>query len=485
MYLKIHFYDKLLKFIFKDELKTYEGLTTFIEEKTGIPKCQLKIVFTDLEGDLINITSNDDIEFFLDQKRNEEFKEIIVGRTRDSEFSQHKLGQRFNRRVSTDPDKPKRHTINVFKENSPNNTIDWSISTVKRQNDCEDKADDTDLKSLGFSHISVRKKSTNDDAVRALEGCFTQLMSQVFEMKITYESKISTLESDQKTLLKNLANIETIVTQLKTENAALKSEISTLTKDISDIKSQDDKLTIQSRSYGMETMLNSGLLSFEKRIETNQIIEPFKNQRQSCNSKIPSVMPKYDCRMCDMKPIVGKRYICLDCKHFHTCEICATTKFHEHPLRLVINSVQMADSNEDIAKNFLKRKSSEPVSLQQSLVDIKELPFDTKDSLNNALQEMLDKKANKLMDSRTDNVIVQKNVSQPSNGLKSIRNFIIAHVENDRKEYEKRKRMLDITFGETLNDQQKDELIKKDIRLSFDDFSEKLKEVQKLDIAQV
>ena len=477
MYLKIHFYDRLLKFVFKDGFKTYDGLATFIEEKTGISRDQLKIVFTDLEGDLMNITSNDDIEFFLDQKRNEEYKEIIVSRVRDSEFNQHRSGSRIIRKVSADVEKLRKSPANVFRDHSINHAMDWSFSTIKRHNEFEDRGDDTELKSLGFSHASVKKKGVNDESVRALEGCFTQLMSQVCEMKMTYESKISALEGKQNALVQNLTTCENTVMQLKDENAALKTEVNTLNKDVADLKSQDDRLTIQTRSYGVGTMLSSGVLSVNNQCRNQQIVEPHRIQRQPSEAHYLSLIQQLVCKMCDMKPIVGKRYICLECKAYNTCESCAMSKYHEHPLRLVINSFCKSGSNDEISPNFLRRKSSEPVSLQQTLTDIKEQPNFGKEKTNTGLQQMYGNYNQKLAGETPPRTINEQMVN-PAVGFKSIKNFIIAHVEQDRKEYEKRKHVLDVSFGDTLNDQQKDNIIKKDLAFSFEGFTERLKELQ-------
>lgn len=480
MYLKVHFYDRLLKFIFKEDFKTFEGLASFVEEKTGVPKAYLKITFTDLEGDVIDMTSNDEIEYFLDQYKDEDFKEIMVERNRDSEFNHNKMSQRFNRRTSTDHERPKRHTINVFKENSPNNTMDWSVSTVKKPTDFDDRGDDTDIKSLGFSHNSMRKKSMNDDAVRALEGCFTQMMSQMFEMKIAYESKISTLEHDQKALVKTMAIFEDAVVHLKTENSALKQELLNITKDVSDIKSQDERMTILTKSY-TDSIQTSTVFGSEMFCDRQKAIEPTRVERQSCNLNIPKVLSKHDCSMCDMKPITGKRYICLDCKAFHACEPCATTKYHEHQLRFVINSVQMSKAHDESVKNFYRRKSSEPVSLQESLVDIKDYTTNPREKMTCLVQQPLSKSICMPKDEQPDK-LGHVAAAKMLGDFKSIKNFIIAHVENDRQEYEKRKRILDITFGEALNDRQKDEIIKKEIALSFEDFSDKLREAERTEL---
>lgn len=296
----------------------------------------------------------------MDQKRDETFKEIIVERTRDSMLASKHTGFRGTQRVSMDFERPKRHTINVFKEHSPNNTIDWSISTVKRQNDFEDRADDTDLKSLGLSHNSVRRKSNNEEGVRALEACFTQLMSQVFEMKIGYEARFGAIEADTKALIKTTAGVESAVCMLKAESACVSKEVATLAKDVCELRAMDERMTVQSGSQTQDGAMSSSLLSLHRKPEMRMSHDNTKSSKQLFSLTMPSSgFPRHDCRMCEAKPIVGKRYACLDCKSYHVCESCAMVKYHEHPLRLVINSIPATEDKEDALRNFYKRKNSE------------------------------------------------------------------------------------------------------------------------------
>lgn len=474
MYLKIHFYDKVLKYLFKDNLKTFDGLKQFIEEKIGLAKIYFKMIFVDLEGDYIEISSNDELDYFFDQKQNEDFKEIIVEKVRDSEYNGNKGGLRGNRRISTDVERSRRQTINVFKEHSLNNTHDWSVSTIKKPIELEDKIDDTDFKSLGLSHHSARRRQTGDESVKALEVCFTQLMSQVFEMKMSYESKFLTLESDHRELAKKISNIETNIEELRCENLAIRTDIISISKEVVDIKSQDDRLTARSRTNNADSFLTTNHFPNGKLQELTQY-DMCRTQRYSYNIKPSYVMPKHDCKMCDAKPIVGKRYICLDCKFFHACECCALSKYHEHPLRLVINSVVPAENTNGSAKNSMRGKSSVPSNLQQSISNFKEASDNEKYPLEIIVPdsgEDTDRISHEMRMISPD-----KLPSKMTNNFNSIKNFIKIHVENDRKEYEKRKTKLDITFGEMLNEQQKDEIIKKDIALSYEDFTAKLKDL--------
>ena len=52
--------------------------------------------------------------------------------------------------------------------------------------------------------------------------------------------------------------------------------------------------------------------------------------QKKSRSAVQQTAPQFECNGCGIKPIVGIRYVCSECKNFNFCETCEENVKHEH-----------------------------------------------------------------------------------------------------------------------------------------------------------
>ena len=52
--------------------------------------------------------------------------------------------------------------------------------------------------------------------------------------------------------------------------------------------------------------------------------------QKKSRSAVEQTAPEFECNSCGVKPIVGTRYACSECRNFNFCESCEETVSHEH-----------------------------------------------------------------------------------------------------------------------------------------------------------
>ena len=396
MFLKILHGDSVIKLVFKEELKDYAKFADLVSAKTGIKLSELLMTFKDVEGDTLHINDSDDLEYFVEQNKGSEFKELKV---------QRKLSDALIKPASEilvadygeTPDRKRRMT-------KVRGALDeLTISTILYKDDPEE-ADDVTLGEFHFneSDNDKRKKSTDqNDGLKSIELCFAQMMSQFMEMKAAYEAKLNQIDDNQRRFEESLASVRS-------------------------------KLEVQGSSK-TSNQLNTLLLLPHADIQ--------------CNS-------------CGLMPIKGKRYKCVECKDFNLCAGCEGKDIHAHDMRRILPQIKTTEEEDELRGLYISKLKEEenrlitnsPVRNENSTG----LPF--KDTEIEIAAETKNGKENKL----------------------SLRDVISKHIQADREEYEKRKELLDATFGENITDAEKDGIIMKEQELSFEDFSTRIMNIDNL-----
>ena len=126
-----------------------------------------------------------------------------------------------------------------------------------------------------------------------------------------------------------------------------------LERNISDnILPEDNKqLEEDEFSKNIENIITSNIENIKDEIINSILIE---NSKIQLNSKINKKGPKnsylhenYICNNCQMSPIKGIRYHCLECNDFDICEKCEARINHKHPLFKIKNDKSCKFKNEN------------------------------------------------------------------------------------------------------------------------------------------
>ncbi len=83
MFLKIKYQNNLKKIKFVEEYRDYDILHSSLGAMFNIAKDQLRINFFDLEDESILIEDNHDIEYFIEQFKEEKFATLILSQIKE------------------------------------------------------------------------------------------------------------------------------------------------------------------------------------------------------------------------------------------------------------------------------------------------------------------------------------------------------------------------------------------------------------------
>lgn len=403
MKLKINFEGKVNKILFKEEYKTYLSFLNLLSTKTHIPKELIEISYRDGDQEIINIEDQEDIEFFLNEIKERQTAEITVNKKRltlnRSQFSQ---------KLSSVEQRSRRKSKNKFnRDDSHFDISDWSISMItnKKSGEVDEKAEDLEFKNLLTTQYSTRKKSSKM-ALGSLENLYMQLFSQMMEMKMNYENKLSMIEKNKSAMEIDLVSLKKKLQDVIDSNKELEDQLLNIKKSSSaKITERNPQLFC---SVKESTQLNDSVYSNNTYYQ--KMINDLKNTALSSKHML-------QCNLCKIKPIEGKRFICLICKNFNSCEECVQNKKHEHPLRLVLSAKER--TRKDNKNN--KTEEGENLNFKESI----------KDMLGNNLNKW----------------ISNKNGGEglkSQNQLSSIRDSLRSYVSKSRNEIN----TTEITFGE-------------------------------------
>lgn len=395
MFLKIQYGDAIFKTIFKDEHRSFEKLSEYVANKIGMKQAEMALTYKDSEGDTLILKDNEDMEYFIEESKSSDFKQLRVTRKLSHSHEKPNLNFLYPKHSEELNERKRRMTKNRGQMD------ELTISTIIYKDENEE-GDDATMGDFGFAEADEekqRKSTVHANSVIAIENCFAQLMSQFMDMKMAYEYKLNQIDTNQRRFEYSLISIKN---KLETQNSTAR--------------------------------LNKSNIS---------IGVPHINVR---------------CNNCGMLPITGKRYKCLECKEFNLCEGCESQDVHEHDMKRILAQVKVGmfngernDAYSETATPETRKAPSRSLTIDQTYKNLLE-----------------------------DKWPVTQSKGAVLNLKKSLKDLIVKHIQNDREEYEKRKNLLDITFGDQLTNEEKHEIINKDQESSFDDFSNKLASMQNM-----
>lgn len=458
MHLKINHKGKIKKVLIKENYRSYDGLLSMLESKVDMEKKYINVIYKDKDGDLVYIEDEEDMDFFMNENKNEKFWEITVEKKKLNEMKGLSRGTRNNQNFSREPSRKSKKNSNIFKTDSPLNESDWSYSIISPAKIMIGEGlDETDFKSLLMSQLSHKKSISkeNNQAISALENLYSQIMSQIVEMNLTYTSRISDLDKFTKETGKEMIEINSKIDDVVKQNKSLKTRI----EEIKQVVNKNMRGNFK-RKPEMYTSVNPnktrGGEEFMKMIDS-----AVKKQKVVNGSLI------HDCDVCGMSPITTNRYICIKCKSFNACENCKKRNKHEHPLYMVIQSQKRQPTLNKLKSDETETKLNKAV---KDFVKSETVDFDkerSKNGLDKDITELLNKNIKDLKTDRTID-IKRGSLKTDNRAFKNMKSFLTSHIESNRNKKSDPKKPLDITFGQTFGE--KKDCVKVDIinEISFE-----------------
>ena len=236
----------------------------------------------------------------------------------------------------------------INKDENNNNII------LEKENEIQikkDKVIDSEKESdmeIVREKISIEKEKINNDNNQNI------INNNIINNKIS--GNFNLFNPDNINNIDNINNNDSIkkVDSLNMANIDI-SEINLLEfdKNINDKIIIEDKKEIEEDDFSknIENIINSNIENIKDDIIHSILIENSRIQQKSKknNKNFPKnnyIHQNYECNICNVYPIKGIRYHCLECKDFDICEKCENLTNHNHPLYKIKNDKLYKFKNE-------------------------------------------------------------------------------------------------------------------------------------------
>lgn len=404
MFLKLCFGKTTKKVVFRPEFHQFEAFIAFIEQITHKKRDEIKLTTVDKEGDTMGINDQYELEYFIEQTKNDQFSvlniELPFGNESLAHFTESVLSQRkesFEAQIDPTFIAQEERAKNAFEKNKITHCGKAIINQpVFSPQGNKIKEDDT--QNIGTQETGIRKNSFKifDDQIKKdLNKKQVQINSSQNQAKETGIKDIvkenEVLSTDATKLIginyffqtKKLKPIEGNNTEVlqKHENTIIEERKTYLPNISVPLKTENFELNIEGKKSDpdFQAVILKRLDFLESHIESlNQsfILKSNMENSNTTSEVIPAELrqPVYAqvnvchrgvrCDICKTKDIIGRRFKCLICHDYDLCEACEAKNNHLHPMiRLIaesnfalLNKLQEKYTKILSKKNGLKRK---------------------------------------------------------------------------------------------------------------------------------
>ena len=331
MFLKLKYKNQTKKLKFKPEYHDIETLLDLCTNITGWSRDKLKLKYRDVEGDELSIVNGEDLEYFIEQDKENRFKSIDIS---SAEIDSNEISSEFKEELQTNMYHPDNNLkeINLSYDNILINLDEeLDTSTIYRN----------DHKTYDISYIN--NKSIID--LNHHQNPDTLIRDLQFQ-----EWEISNIEESN-----NKPNDVSTITTANTNSDIIDSpKYNNLNKIISKIEqlTYEFKQFTKVCNYRLDHLesnhvkLTNNLISLASTV--NNKLD--KTELTSANEKTKAIHKNIVCDSCDVQPIIGKRFTCIECDDYDLCEQCEQKGHHKHEMLQIITSVSQDKLREKVNK---------------------------------------------------------------------------------------------------------------------------------------
>lgn len=368
-FLKITYEGNTKKIMFKPEYRTFENLINTVKDITGLKSEEIQVFFSDIENDTIFIEDCHDLEYFFEQSMDQLSMELKVSKI----VNEKKIEEEFVEineikkieKVLKEPivEVTPLEVEKTVENKEVNETLildDAKIFEAKKLDETLILENDPIMQKaieLSLSEISIKveKKEIIQIPVKPLkkkEKKKEQKNDKIKEKKLKLRQKMKNIE-------KNVKN------QFKKVKKSVKQSFRTIKKELKDLKQMKQELN-QLKKEDVK-----------------------KNIKNKSSEPVITILTKHIgiiCDGCELGPIIGKRYKCLECQNYDLCENCESKNIHMHPMMRLISQANNTIANK-ITNHCISIKNKCPIE-KEILKDFK------KEEVKTELKEKIESEGN-------------------------------------------------------------------------------------------
>ena len=356
MFLKVNYKNTMKKVKFRSEYENLEKFREFLSNLTKIKSEDLKIHFFDSEKDQVFIEDIHDLEYFLEEFKDEKFIQIFVEENLEKVVIEEEE-KKDNTFIDIDIKNETEILKNIEIENLENNQIE----EIKKIENPVEKLENEVFEN--FEEIDDIKNDPDFDikeaeAMEEIEE--NEEMPEQEELVISVdmnepmEDQIIELDIDMKDMPMDIKEIIPMIplveaTKIVAEVEDLKEEfkkanvVEEVKKEIVEFKEDEErkkKLEALSQSFldakkefdAKFNLIQSQLTNLNpEKVEKVEKVEEVK-EVEKVDKEIKTVHGSVTCDGCKTYPIKGKRFKCLECHDYDLCETCESKNLHTHPM---------------------------------------------------------------------------------------------------------------------------------------------------------
>ena len=314
MFLRLKYKGKTKKLIFKEKYKSHTELLSLCKKVTGLEPENIRIKFKDVKNDDLSIITSEDIEYFLEQDKESNFKNLIVEDIEEKAQS-------------------------TYLDNTKSSLF-VDLSGNRSEGDILDNLDNE-----AFDNMKLANNTAIDDISLNLSKTNNTILAQNQELhnyKNEFDVDISNIEIQKNNIEFSLdQHNNTTKQRIKGGEEGegkvnLREQFQHFSKEFDHFKCHyDERLT---KIENTMLKINKTLLEIVYKLKESKIIKDKNRSTKNTtrnNTRIlkdNSVYYDIKCNECGKSPIINKRFVCKVCNDFNLCGDCHKKVDHEHDL---------------------------------------------------------------------------------------------------------------------------------------------------------